>query len=91
MKIRYAHTNIISRDWKKLAQFYQVVFNCQPVPPERNQTGEWLDKGVGVKNAHLMGMHLQLPGYEKGGPTLEIYQYSEVLDTPRSKANTRVI
>ena len=27
---RYAHTNIISKDWKKIAQFFIDVFECTP-------------------------------------------------------------
>jgi hypothetical protein len=26
--MRYAHTNIAARDWKKLSDFYIIVFNC---------------------------------------------------------------
>lgn len=76
--MRYAHTNIISEDWQKLADFYIKIFNCKIVPPIRNQSGDWLDKGTGVKNAKLEGAHLLLPGYGENGPTLEIYQYGEV-------------
>jgi catechol 2,3-dioxygenase-like lactoylglutathione lyase family enzyme len=89
VSIRYAHTNIISRDWKKLAEFYQNVLGCIPVPPQRDQSGEWLSKGTGVKNAHLQGMHLLLPGYEDGGPTLEIYQYDEVIGNGPAAANKK--
>lgn len=77
MVTKYVHTNIISRDWKKLVDFYINVFGCTPVPPERNLEGDWLEKGTGVKNAALKGMHLLLPGFEKGGPTLEIFQYNQ--------------
>ena len=89
MSIRYTHTNIISRDWKKLAAFYEKVFGCVPVPPLRDQNGEWLSKGTGVKNAHLQGMHLRLPGYGEAGPTLEIYQYDEVMDNGNAAANKK--
>ena len=73
--MKYVHTNIISKDWRKLADFYTTVFECVIVPPERNQSGDWLSKGTGVPNAHLRGAHLRLPGYGENGPTLEIYQY----------------
>ena len=76
--MRFAHTNIISSDWKKLVEFYIQTFDCALVPPTRNQSGEWLDKGTGVKNAQLEGAHLQLPGYGESGPTLEIYQYQDM-------------
>ncbi|MEO1417867.1 MAG: VOC family protein [Bacteroidota bacterium] len=76
--MRYAHTNIISNDWKKLSDFYIKVFGCQIVPPIRNQSGDWLSRGTGVENAALEGVHLLLPGYGPNGPTLEIYQYCEL-------------
>ena len=84
--IRYAHTNIVARDWKRLKDFYVNVFGCTPVPPERNQSGLWLEKGTGVKGASLQGMHLRLPGYGDSGPTLEIYQYHEIKESSFSPA-----
>jgi len=88
--MKYAHTNIVSRDWKKLADFYSSVFDCKPVPPERNLTGEWLEKATGLKKPHLMGMHLRLPGFGDSGPTLEIFQYDEMLDKAAFPAANRI-
>ncbi len=76
--IKYAHTNIVSTNWKDLATFYVKTFNCKIVPPIRNQSGEWLEKGTGLENAELEGAHLLLPGYGEKGPTLEIYQYTNI-------------
>lgn len=76
--MRYAHTNIVSTNWKQLANFYIQTFDCTPVPPQRKQSGAWLDKGLGIKNAHLEGIHLLLPGHGIHGPTLEIYQYQDM-------------
>ena len=53
MAIKFAHTNLIARDWKRLAAFYQEVFNCQSIQPERDMSGEWLDKATGLTEAHL--------------------------------------
>jgi len=78
MHIRYMHTNLIAKDWKKLAVFYQNVFECRPVPPERNLSGEWLDKATAIREAHITGMHLRLPGYGGNGPTIEIFQYGHM-------------
>ncbi|MCB0594173.1 MAG: VOC family protein [Lewinellaceae bacterium] len=89
MPTKYAHTNIISANWEKLAQFYIDVFGCQPVPPARDQSGEWLSRGTGVKGAALQGMHLRLPGYGEEGPTLEIYQYAEMKEQPEPAANRK--
>ena len=77
MKAIYRHTNIISKDWKKLAQFYETVFGCVRVPPERHLSGKWLDKGTGVADANISGVQLRLPGHGDTGPTLEIFQYAE--------------
>ena len=76
--MKYVHTNIISKNWKRLSTFYIDVFDCKIKPPRRNQSGKWLEQGTGVKNASLEGVHLELPGYGEGGPTLEIYQYAEI-------------
>jgi len=87
MKAKYKHTNIIARDWKILAQFYQDIFGCVPVPPERDLSGAWLDRGTGVSDTHLTGIHLRLPGQGKDGPTLEIFQYTLNEPRPPTAAN----
>ena len=75
MKVKYKHTNIIARDWRTLARFYEEVFGCVRIPPARRLSGSWLEKGTGVSAAKLSGIHLRLPGYGVNGPTLEIFQY----------------
>lgn len=80
MKIKYTHTNIVSADWKTLSEFYINVFGCKPVPPERDLSGDWLAKGTALKAPHVCGQHLRLPGYGDTGPTLEIFQYDEMLE-----------
>lgn len=87
MKAIYKHTNIIAKDWRNLSGFYQHVFGCVVVPPERNLTGKWLDKGTGVENASFAGVHLRLPGHRESGPTLAIYQYSHNKPRPETAAN----
>jgi predicted enzyme related to lactoylglutathione lyase len=72
---RYAHTNLIARDWRLLAGFYQSVFGCEPVPPERDYAGPEVERLTGVLGAALAGAHLRLPGHGPDGPTLEIFQY----------------
>jgi catechol 2,3-dioxygenase-like lactoylglutathione lyase family enzyme len=87
--MRYAHTNIISTDWRKLVDFYVQVFQCRIVPPIRKQSGTFLAQGTGVPNAALEGAHLALPGYDDNGPTLEIYQYTQIEPLPPISPNTR--
>jgi len=78
LKIRYVHTNIIAKDWKKVSLFYQHVFGCKPVSPQRDLSGEWLDQLTGIANAHVVGEHLTLPGYGENLPTLEIFSYNNM-------------
>ena len=75
MRAKYVHTNLIARDWRKLARFYEEVFGCTPLPPVRDYEGTNLEAATTLPGARLKGMHLQLPGYGKGGPTLEIFEY----------------
>jgi predicted enzyme related to lactoylglutathione lyase len=84
---RYVHTNLIARDWRALAHFYESVFGCVAVPPERNFSGRELESGTGVPNAALEGVHLRLPGHGPDGPTLEIFSYTEHLDAPAPAPN----
>jgi catechol 2,3-dioxygenase-like lactoylglutathione lyase family enzyme len=87
--IRYAHTNIITDDWKRLADFYIAVFDCKPLYPERDLHGEWLDRATSIKNAHLRGIHLGMPGYDDNLPTLEIFQYDKNENAQATLANRK--
>ncbi|MEM9076963.1 MAG: VOC family protein [Bacteroidota bacterium] len=87
--MRFAHTNIVSTNWRKLSDFYIDTFDCKLVPPIRKQSGEWLDQGTGLKNANLQGAHLLLPGYGENGPTLEIYQYQPIDEKDIPAPNTK--
>ncbi len=73
--MKYVHTNIVAQDWRSLADFYVQVFGCTPVPPERDLSGEWLERATGIEGARIRGIHLRLPGHGENGPTLEIFQY----------------
>jgi catechol 2,3-dioxygenase-like lactoylglutathione lyase family enzyme len=73
---KYVHTNLVARDWRRLARFYEEVLGRVRVPPERNLFGRDYERGTGVQGAHAQGIHLLLPGYGPGGPTLEIFQYA---------------
>lgn len=77
MNAKFGHVNVIARDWRSLARFYEHVFGCKPVPPERDYRSHDLDAGTGLRGAHLTGVHLRLPGHGENGPTLEIYSYDE--------------
>lgn len=87
IEARFGHVNIIARDWRRLADFYERVFGCTFVPPERDYRGPGLSAGSGVANAALRGAHLRLPGGGPDGPTLEIYQYDPSLEGQPTAAN----
>ena len=84
---RYTHTNVIARDWRALASFYESVFGCVPVPPERDYSGPEIGLLTGVPGAALRGAHLRLPGCGQDGPTLEIFEYSPVESGPAPAVN----
>jgi predicted enzyme related to lactoylglutathione lyase len=84
---RYVHTNLIAKDWRRLAQFYADILGCVPVPPERDIKGTDLEAGTGIPGAALRGMHLHLPGYGEDGPTLEIFNYNILEDRPATAVN----
>jgi predicted enzyme related to lactoylglutathione lyase len=83
----YVHTNLIARDWRALADFYQNVFGCTPVPPERDLRGDAIERGSRVPGARLRGAHLRLPGHGDHGPTLEIFTYDALLEGLPAAAN----
>ena len=85
--MRFAHTNIAARDWKRLSDFYIKVFNCKEKLPERNLSGDWLNQATGLTNARLTGIHLLLPGHGANGPTLEIFSYENTRESEPVMAN----
>jgi len=85
---RFVHVNLVARDWKKLREFYEEVFGCVVVPPERDLSGQWLADVTAVPNARIRGAHLRLPGFKEGeGPTLEIFQYEPEIERQQTAAN----
>lgn len=87
LNARYVHTNLIARDWQALAKFYQDVFGCVVVQPERDFQGADLEAGTGLSGAHLRGVHLRLPGYGDSGPTLEVFNYNILKDRSEPAVN----
>lgn len=84
---KFVHVNLVAHDWKKLATFYQQVFGCTVVPPERDLSGQWLEDVTAVAGARIRGAHLKLPGFGSEGPTLEIFQYSPEMGREQTAAN----
>jgi len=86
--MKYVHTNIVAKDWRRLSAFYINVFGCVVKPPERKLSGKWLDRGTGLNKAKLEGIHLLLPGHGDQGPTLEIFSYQDMHEHGPMAANT---
>lgn len=84
MEAKFSHVNLISKDWRSLADFYIAVFGCEEKPPERDLRGPWVDTLTNLEQAHIKGIHLLLPGFPDDGPTLEIFTY----DTNREHGGT---
>jgi predicted enzyme related to lactoylglutathione lyase len=88
MPTKYVHINLIAENVKRLSNFYQEVFSCVPIPPERDLSGEWLDKATGLNGARITGTHLRLPGYGDEGPTVELFHYDSMPEHPSVNPNT---
>jgi len=89
IRAKYVHTNLIARDWRRLVRFYTDVFGCKQTWPERDMSGAWLDQVTGIRNAHLTGVHVRMPGYDEDGPTLEIFSYDQLIEPDLPAANQR--
>ncbi|HWQ96959.1 MAG TPA: VOC family protein [Clostridia bacterium] len=77
--IRYSHTNLIALDVPNMIAFYRDVLGCRSIGQTRDLSGSWVDRLTGIPGAHIFGEHLALPGYDDGGPTLEIFGYDGVI------------
>jgi catechol 2,3-dioxygenase-like lactoylglutathione lyase family enzyme len=87
VKIKYRHLNIVASDWRKLATFYERALDCERVPPERDLSGPWIERAVGVEDARISGVHVRLPGHGDHGSTIEILQYAENQPRPATRAD----
>ena len=86
-RVRYAHTNLIADDWKRLRDFYIEVFQCEPISSERDHHGPHIDKLTAMPGARIQGRHLRLPGHGPNGPTIEIFQYEKNAPAPSKRLN----
>jgi len=88
VRAKYVHTNIVACDWRRLAEFYVEVFGCEPLLPERDYSGSWLNDVTALSGEiTVRGIHLRLPGFDEHGPTLEIFEYNRQPDRPPVSVN----
>ncbi len=59
---RFAHANVVARDWQRLAGFYEEVFGCTRLVPERDLCGPSFEGATGKSGAHARGTHRRRPG-----------------------------
>ena len=74
MATRYAHVNIIARDWRYFVSFTRK-FRLRTVEHERDHHGAHIDA------TNMPGIRVQaatyVPGHGPNGPTIEIFTCSE--------------
>ncbi|PJZ75604.1 VOC family protein [Leptospira neocaledonica] len=75
-KIRFLHVNINTKDWTKTLSFYSKIFETSSTGFERDYKGDFIEKLTGIQGIEIKGRHLPLPGYDEGGPTVEIFTYN---------------
>ncbi|MFZ2641549.1 MAG: VOC family protein [Verrucomicrobiia bacterium] len=75
--IRYAHTNLVANDWRRMVDFYCQVFGCVPVGGERDRKGAVVEALTGIKGCGVKGQHLRLPGHGEHGPTIEVFRFNK--------------
>jgi hypothetical protein len=68
--------NIITDDWKRLAEFYIRVFECSPLYPERDLHGNG-SKGPLHQKCAPARYPFKNAGYDESLPTIEILQYEK--------------
>ena len=69
------HVNINAKDWKKVVAFYEEVFGCVQIPPEKKISGDYAAELTGLEGADIEGMTLGFPE-DPDGTQLEIFQYN---------------
>ena len=66
--IRYAHTNVMANDWKKLQDFYVEVFGCEPISSERDHKGPTFEALTGLHGGSFASY--DLPGVAANARTV---------------------
>ncbi len=80
------HVNINAKDWKKVAAFYEEVFGCTRILPEKAIAGDYAKQLTGLDGADIGGITLAFPD-DPDGCQLEIFQYNIQDDTAPGTIN----
>jgi len=74
--IKFIHVNLITEDWRVLCDFYNNVTGSTDTGKIKDHSGNFKEQVIGVKDVHVIGKHILLPGFYLSYPTLEIFTYS---------------
>lgn len=83
---RLLHVNINAKDWKKVVAFYEDVFGCIQMPPQKKIDGDYAAGLTGLEGADIEGMTLVFPD-DKEGTQLEVFQYNMKDDSSSQAIN----
>lgn len=72
--MRFDHVKVVARDVARLAEFYERAVGCHPLTPVMELSDHALTRGLGAPGAVVRVVWLGMPGYEEGGPALELYR-----------------
>jgi len=76
--VKLTHINLVARDAKALAAFYEAVFQCKQMRPARVLSGEKVSKGNGLPNSEILSIWLTFPHGDT--PFLELHQHAATED-----------
>ena len=85
--MRYDHINIGARNVERLADFYEQVFGCTRLSAGVRMSGALMARGMGLRDAEVHAVWMRFPGHGDEGPMLELFEYTQSLERPKSYAN----
>lgn len=84
--MRLAHVCLIARDAPALAEFYCAALGCSPRRPATRLSGAWVGHGIGLPEAEILSIWLNLPGGD--APFLEIQHFASTRDHAQPQPDT---
>ena len=85
--MRFDHINIGASNVERLAQFYEQALGCSRFSPATDLSGEIMARGMGLDEAEVRAIWLQLPGQGEDGAFLELFEYESAVERPKPFAN----
>lgn len=90
---RFLHVNIVSQNWKAMADFYKAAFGGKQIGKHRDYQDDYIVLLTGVgKPVHVVGEHVNLPGNKRNVTTVEIFTYDPATErSPRELTDCGII